>query len=459
MDDDNENGLSVECQSYSGLIKKGIARIGHSFLTVGYYLKYIRDRRLYSPKYNSISEYALNELGMNKSTVSRFIAINDRFSLDGNSKEFQDRYKMFTVSQLSEMLALTDEQLEAVTVTTTVAQIRELKAEKTEESEILEGQQAIADIDCNITDSAPCDGKCFICDNTECSCYQESRTHCIYYAASPCTIKSAAATIAQLDPALYDRCNKTCCFNCDDESNCEYRCNPSGMKKTENALLQNKIESITSVCASDDKALRKEERDTKKQVKAAVMKQESPKVEHVIAEVLEKQETEPEEYSFETASHYTYADVQFAVAQEQGYIDQMKKTEMIAPAVKKTRMRLEALKLLQIQMKDGSEGTQPELPKLKNNDDRVEWLRNYRSWGIWYTDEYICARHYKYDFDDGSRLVVDEFMETRFRTTELYYNSNGTSHMHLIKPGGHYTPYSNSITEVVEFLKKSAKKG
>ena len=52
---------------------------------------------------------------------------------------------------------------------------------------------------------------------------------------------------------------------------------------------------------------------------------------------------------------------------------------------------------------------QPELPKFKNNDQRKEWLRNYKDWGLWYTDRNIDVNYYKYDFADGSRLVVAEY--------------------------------------------------
>lgn len=52
---------------------------------------------------------------------------------------------------------------------------------------------------------------------------------------------------------------------------------------------------------------------------------------------------------------------------------------------------------------------QPELPRLKNNDQRKEWLKNYKAWGLWYTDKNINVNYYKYDFADGSRLVVTEY--------------------------------------------------
>jgi hypothetical protein len=53
-----------------------------------------------------------------------------------------------------------------------------------------------------------------------------------------------------------------------------------------------------------------------------------------------------------------------------------------------------------------SEPVQPELPILKNNDQRKEWAENYKAWGEWYYDENIDCHYYKYDFQNGDRLIV-----------------------------------------------------
>ena len=48
--------------------------------------------------------------------------------------------------------------------------------------------------------------------------------------------------------------------------------------------------------------------------------------------------------------------------------------------------------LEEIELKESIvENVQPELPKLKNNDQRKEFLRNYEEWGVWYCDEKIDA--------------------------------------------------------------------
>ena len=125
-------------------------------------------------------------------------------------------------------------------------------------------------------------------------------------------------------------------------------------------------------------------------------------------------------------------------------------------------MMLQAYKLLLLTRNEEEPTTQPELPHMKNNDQRKEWLRNYKPWGIWYRDEHIGSTFYKYDFECGARLVVEEFVSK--------YDHGDFTHAkyHLI--GGpeppkdsyrfskwarheEYNHYPNSDTELVEFLK------
>lgn len=109
---------------------------------------------------------------------------------------------------------------------------------------------------------------------------------------------------------------------------------------------------------------------------------------------------------------------------------------------------------------------QPELPKFKNNDQRKEWLRNYKDWGLWYTDRNIDVNYYKYDFADGSRLVVAEYLDRinawngREKEDEHYFHlleKNKKSYA-IGKPyDKQYMNSTDSETYLVEFLKNLQK--
>lgn len=109
------------------------------------------------------------------------------------------------------------------------------------------------------------------------------------------------------------------------------------------------------------------------------------------------------------------------------------------------------------------EPVQPPLPKLKNNEQRKEWLKNYREWGIWYKDEHIGAAYYRYQFENGTTLIVEEYEKE-----SEYTGTYTSSYFHLVrgpeperKSGilkwnvhEKYNRYPNSETELIEFLKK-----
>lgn len=138
------------------------------------------------------------------------------------------------------------------------------------------------------------------------------------------------------------------------------------------------------------------------------------------------------------------------------------------------RMLVKALKLLLENETDNAqeeeeeiiESIQPELPVLKNNDQRKEWLNNYKEWGMWYRDENIDVNYYKYDFSDGSRLVVAEYPQRR-----MYWKPDkfeDEHYYHLLEKNRKYygtekmfeQQYVNSTdseTYLVEFLKNLQK--
>lgn len=115
------------------------------------------------------------------------------------------------------------------------------------------------------------------------------------------------------------------------------------------------------------------------------------------------------------------------------------------------------------------ESEQPPLPIMKNNDQRKEWLRNYKSWGLWYEDKNVGIKYYKYDFANGARLIVEEFAPDPSEKSQ-WYTPGERHYMHLVggpKPEykndkgwsyhSRYNKYQNSETELVEFLKEIQK--
>lgn len=116
----------TEWLSWKEDIRKKLQETAGNFVHIGYRLKQIRDSGMYDGC-QDIFEFAQKEYGLSKSTVSRFIAINEKFSEGGNSLELRAEFRGIGSSKLSEMLTLPDADCMLITERTTVKEIRELK--------------------------------------------------------------------------------------------------------------------------------------------------------------------------------------------------------------------------------------------------------------------------------------------------------------------------------------------
>lgn len=121
-------------------IKRRLNHLAESFVAIGYRLKQIRDTEAYRQDgYNTIFEFAEKELGLTKSPTSRFMAINDKYSVGGNSLELREEFIGLGKSRLSEMLTMDPEDYVLVTDQTSIKDIREIKRmeKAADENEVL----------------------------------------------------------------------------------------------------------------------------------------------------------------------------------------------------------------------------------------------------------------------------------------------------------------------------------
>lgn len=111
-------------------IRRKLQETAGNFVYIGYRLRQIRDSGMLRDQEDceNIFDFAKKEYGLDRSTVSRFMAINEKYSEGGYSIELQEKYRGFGQSQLAEMLTLPDSEIELITENMTVKEIRELKS-------------------------------------------------------------------------------------------------------------------------------------------------------------------------------------------------------------------------------------------------------------------------------------------------------------------------------------------
>lgn len=114
-----------------------LQKSAEQFVRIGYLLKVAQDTGILAGSgYSNVNEFAMNEYGLDKTQVSRFIRINDRFSRDGYSMELKEEYQRFGYAKLALMLTLPDEINEILTPEMSKAEISAVKEEVEEEQKI-----------------------------------------------------------------------------------------------------------------------------------------------------------------------------------------------------------------------------------------------------------------------------------------------------------------------------------
>lgn len=391
------------------IIKSDMTNVARSCVSVGFHLKAIRDMELFRDAgYDTLWDYAADQFGISKSSASRYMEINDRFSIGGNTPMLQKEYKDFSKSQLQEMISLSPEQARKVTAKTTVKQIREMKPKKEKLNEVpavvidpedtsdqCSGQVQVGDYPSGVPEESVATSQQKKVPDTE-----VSPRHCI-------TGKSK-----------YGFCNccgyggAQCCNEC--SKDCNVRCGWLGEQQEEPQ------ESIPEIVEYDRSTLKRMIKDT--------------------------------ESALELMRDYWMQNQPLTYA--------------------KHTMQLKAYKMLmeyndQAPIVESQE--QPELPLLKNNDQRKEWLQNYQSWGLWYEDKNIGCRYYKYDFECGAKLIVSEYDNHgphAYSPVNAYFHLVGGPKPPQGKYGetkwvhhDEYIPASDHITGLAEFLKEIQKNG
>ena len=109
-------------------IKQELGGIVKSFVRIGWQLTRINKSEAYKHDgYNTISEFAKAEYGMNASGVSRFMKVYEKYSIPGDTPELQEQYKDFEFNKLVEMLQLPEEDQQIFRPKDKREDIRELK--------------------------------------------------------------------------------------------------------------------------------------------------------------------------------------------------------------------------------------------------------------------------------------------------------------------------------------------
>ncbi len=560
---------SVSYEDAKVFIKSNITSAARSFIAIGYYLKLVRDKEMYREDgHETIWDFAKTEYGISQSTASRYMSMNDRFSKEGNSPIIRDEYKEFGKSQLQEMLSLTDEQMERVSPSDRVEDIRNMRKPKEIPYVHIPGQVELTDF----PGVEPEDVAASVQAREEIASRQpEKQTYTIsaedlltepvqQELEQPVAISQQKELISEPQSAVAQEaeksgeagslpeksgkcihrgeCNMEChsserrpapqlsaygtprreypadsliategcegghdCFSCSMECEirqaerrcvgascgnpfpCEILMNLDGIREQigENCEFVNYELAYHRAGDGEPSPCCKHCKNPCEYICEWAMRVLDQEPQQPAAKEQQNEEicceNENQEETAEAENEPSDVDLlRGMLEKEKEFLDEMIKVDKVEPLppklLRKKKILVAALAgmLCNLEEPEPEEAKQPALPVMKNNDQRKAWLRDYQSWGLWYTDEHIGARYYKYDFENGARLIVEEYSNYNKFTGKDYTSS----YLHLVggsEPTKHpmygcgkwnrhetYDRYPDSETELVEFLKEIQKK-
>lgn len=129
----------TDYKQYKATLDAELQKSAESFVRIGYLLKVARDTGILRDSgYENVNDFAQKEYGLEKTQVSRFMRINDRFSEDGYSEVLKAEYKGYGYAKLAIMLQLPDEITEELSTDYSKAEIQTIKEEYDAEQNITE---------------------------------------------------------------------------------------------------------------------------------------------------------------------------------------------------------------------------------------------------------------------------------------------------------------------------------
>lgn len=124
-------------QEYKNALDNEVRQEFEGYVRIGYLLKLARDTSiLHDSGYKDLYEFASAEYHLDKSRVSRYMAINDRFAVDGYAMELKEEYRGFGIAKLQLMLQLPDAINEGLTPDYTKSEIQAIKDEIDDENKV-----------------------------------------------------------------------------------------------------------------------------------------------------------------------------------------------------------------------------------------------------------------------------------------------------------------------------------
>ncbi len=496
-----------EAESY---IEGNLITAARVYVANGYFLKRIRDDRLYEEAgYRNFDEYVQEKYRKKKDWASRCIKVNAQLSVGGDSPNLDVRYQEYSTYQLVELAYMNEEQREQATPDQTVKELREIRRPKEIPYFEMDGQ---LDFETNfpeilpeqVPEQLPAAPQVFTMDIgdligqeetvatsqlEDAADTQQNAPECCENAAEPL---SAYGTPKKVYPPDSLIATEGCegghdCFSCAME--CEIRgeeryCmeaplgNPFPCEHIALGLktLQEEIgdkcqfinHDLADHCAGSGEAdpCCKNCAEPCEYICDRSMRQLDEQQKEARTELQEENDPEPTLDNLEP--------VRAVLRKESTELESWLKAFEGEPAgqipavVEQKKIIVAALASMLSDLEDDElkkqVSSQAELPIMKNTDQRKEFLETFREWPVWFRVPEASEVYYRYDLPDETALVICEY-KYYAGWMEKYGYGDGSpdktdTQEYILTPSYHYLhDCRSSRTLMIEKLKEIQKKG
>ena len=131
------NELTGTYSEFKQELDKAMHQAAEAFVKIGYLLRKAKETDVLSESgYENVNEFAKGEYGLSPDQVSRYIKINERFSVGGYAPELREDMKGYGIGKLQIMLTLPDEVVEVIPQEVTKQEVTEIQKEVKQEQNI-----------------------------------------------------------------------------------------------------------------------------------------------------------------------------------------------------------------------------------------------------------------------------------------------------------------------------------
>lgn len=508
---------NVSLEDAEVFIRSNLQSAVRSVIATGFYLKHIRDNELYlEAGYKNINEYAMDRFGLSASATSRYITRNTRFSRGGNSPLIDDRFKDFSKSQLQEMLGISDEQLEQVTPDMTVREIRNMARPKEIPYIEIPGQTELKDIPGVMPEER---AESFEASTAELFDVEEDENMVQPVAGKPISqeipvaelMEEEDAEIATLQllpeetaaneqrnepveaaekqqmghclhrpeyacslpeeymhrPGSGTDCAHECCWECVKHGACKLECNSSanrpeveeGQHWPKTCITGKSKYGNCNCCGANG-------------VKCCAECKEACNCRCGWLD-----ETEEEIATSQTDNEASENEMKERTDMEILRELLERKKQLLskclrAPGIDKSdehirmqKLEVGALASMLCELEDLEEKKdrpkQPELPPLRNNDQRAAFIDTYETWPLWIDNQETGERYYRYDLQDGTSFVIKTYhsmlYDWKADVAMRYKEGYGANEEYLLEPRKFFRDCRANRTTLIEKLKEIQK--